>query len=213
MTKALLMKHLHPALLYRIAFRAKPLKNEARQHLAACTACRQALAEWQALAEDLAVTRASEPSSAAHERYYALYTQIRQQPSRLGAAWRSIKATLAWDSRQQPALLGVRNGAGSPAYRLLYATQQAEIELLIEPEGRVFRAQGEIIGGDDLNASDTRLAPALIQWTDANGDVCYETESDTSGLFSLRNVAPGVYRLTIVPATSDIIEIEALEIM
>lgn len=207
------MTHLHPQLLYSIAFDSKPVGGDAEQHLAACAACRQALTELRALAENLAVMRASEPSPAAYERYYASYAQIQQQLSRLGAAWRSITAILAWDSRQQPALLGVRSGAGGPAYRLLYATEQAEVELLIEPEGHAFRTQGEIIASADQNAIDTPLAPALIQWLDAHGDVRYETESDARGLFSLRNVAPGIYRLSIVSAASGIIEIEALEIM
>lgn len=207
------MTHLAPQLLYTLAFDSKPLESDAEQHLAACTACRQALADLRALAEELRVMKVSEPSPAALERYYAAQSLIQQQPSRLGVMWRNVLAMLTWDSRQQAALQGVRSGAGSTAYRLLYATEQAEIELLIEPEGRAFRTQGEIIAGQEPDAAGTPVTPALIQSIDAQGDIRYETESDTSGLFSLRNIAPGIYRLSIVSAASDIIEIEALEIM
>jgi hypothetical protein len=122
--------------------------------------------------------------------------------------WRRLTALLAWDSRQQPALQGVRSAGASNAFRLLYATEQAEVEILVEPEGHLFRTQGEIVTLDDL-----AMTPALIQWFDAGGTIRYETESDPSGLFSLRNIVPGTYRLSIVSAASDIIEIEALEIM
>ncbi len=206
------MKHLPPHLLFKHAFDAAPLASETEQHLAACADCRDALTGWQMLARELSVMRASQPSTAALERYYAAQAQIQQQPSRLAATWRSIKALLAWDSRQQAALQGVRSGAGNTGYRLLYATDQAEVELLIEPEGRVFRTQGEIIAGGEPDASGEPLTPALIQWIDPQGDVRYETESDASGLFSLRNITPGTYRLSIVSAAHNTIEIEALEI-
>lgn len=206
------MTHLPPHLLFRYAFDAAPLASETEQHLAACPACRDALADWQTLARELSVLKASQPSAAALERYYAAQAHIQQQPSRLAAAWRSITAMLTWDSRQQAALQGVRSGAGNTGYRLLYATDQAEVELLIEPDGRVFRTQGEIIASGKPEADETALTPALIQWIDPQGDVRYETESDASGLFSLRNIAPGTYRLSIVSAASDTIQIEALEI-
>lgn len=206
------MTHLPPHLLYNHAFEAAPLASEAEQHLAACAACHDALADLQTLAHELSVMRTSQPSAAALNRYYAAQTHIQQRPSPLIAAWRSISAMLAWDSRLQPALQGVRSGAGNTGYRLLYATDKAEVELLIEPEGRAFRTHGEIIASGESEATGAALTPALIQWIDPRGDVRYETESDASGLFSLRNIAPGTYRLSIVSAASDTIEIEALEI-
>ncbi len=206
------MTHLPPHLLFNHAFDAAPLASDIEQHLAACAACRDALADLQTLAHELSVMRASEPSAAALGRYYAAQEHIQQQPSRLAAVWHSITAMLTWDSRQQPALQGVRSGTGGTGYRLLYAADQAEVELLIEPEGRAFRTQGEIIASGESEGAAETLTPALVQWIDPQGDVRYETESDASGLFSLRNVAPGTYRLSIVSAASDIIEIEALEI-
>lgn len=208
------MTHLDPELLYSAAIDAAPLTAEAAEHLASCATCRAAVAELQTLARDLAVIRASEPSPAALERYYAVYIHVQQQPSGLGAIWQNLKAMLVWDSRQEPALQGVRSAAaGSPSFRLLYATDQAEIEMLVEPEGEVFRTQGEIIPQDDEETASSAVAPALIQWIDRDGLVRYETESDARGLFSQRNIAPGTYRLSIVSAVSPIIEIEALEIM
>jgi hypothetical protein len=202
------MMHLDPEQLYSSVFDRAPLGGEDEQHLATCPACRQALADLSELAIELATARASQPSLVALDHYYELFTQVRPAPARGLAFWRSLTAMLAWDSRQQPSLQGVRSGGAGNAFRLLYATEQAEVEILVEPEGHLFRTQGEIVTLDDL-----AMTPALIQWFDAGGSVRYETESDPSGLFSLRNIAPGTYRLSIVSAASDIIEIEALEIM
>jgi hypothetical protein len=202
------MMHLDPEQLYTSVFDHAPLGAEDEQHLAACPACRQSLADLRELAAELATARASQPSLVALDHYYELFTQVRPVAARGLALWRRLTALLAWDSRQQPALQGVRSVGASNAFRLLYATEQAEVEILVEPEGHLFRTQGEIVTLDDL-----AMTPALIQWFDAGGTVRYETESDPSGLFSLRNIVPGTYRLSIVSAASDIIEIEALEIM
>jgi hypothetical protein len=202
------MMHLDPEQLYSSVFDRTPLGAEDEQHLANCPGCRQALADLRELAAELAAARASQPSLVALDHYYELFTQVRPVPAPGLALWRRLTALLAWDSRQQPALQGVRSAGASNAFRLLYATEQAEVEILVEPEGHLFRTQGEIVTLDDL-----AMTPALIQWFDAGGTIRYETESDPSGLFSLRNIVPGTYRLSIVSAASDIIEIEALEIM
>jgi hypothetical protein len=202
------MMHLDPEQLYSSVFDRTPLGEDDEKHLATCPACREAMVDLRALAAELATARASQPSLVALDHYYELFTQVRPAPARGLALWRSLTAMLTWDSRQQPSLQGVRSAGASNAFRLLYATEQAEVEILVEPEGHLFRTQGEIVTLDDL-----AMTPALIQWFDAGGSVRYETESDPSGLFSLRNIAPGTYRLSIVSAASDIIEIEALEIM
>jgi hypothetical protein len=207
------MTHLDPGLLSSAALDAKPLGGEDADHLAGCDECRVALAEMQVMARDLAVMRTYEPAPAALARYYEAFAHVQPQPTGLAAMWRTFKAMLVWDSRQEPALQGVRSGISGASFRLLYATDQAEVEMLVEPEGRFFRTQGEIIPQDDEETPARVLTPALIQWIDSEGRVRYETESDVRGLFSQRNIAPGTYRLSIVSAVSPMIEIEALEIM
>jgi hypothetical protein len=207
------MTHLDPGILYSAALNAEPLGGEAADHLAGCEECGAALAELQGIARDLTVMRTYEPAPAALERYYATFAHVQQQPEGLVALWRSFKAMLVWDSRQEPALQGIRGGISGTSFRLLYATDQAEVEMLVEPEGRFFRTQGEIIAQEDDETPAGALTPALIQWIDSEGRVRYETESDVRGLFSQRNIMPGTYRLSIVSAVSPMIEIEALEIM
>jgi anti-sigma factor RsiW len=207
------MTHLDPGQLYAAVFDATSLGSEDEQHLASCGHCRKELANLKVLAYEFALARSSEPSESTMERYYALFSHVQQQPARSANFWRTIKAMLTWDSRQQALLQGVRSSGAGAAYRLLYATHQAEVELLVEPDAHGFRTQGEIIARHERAPSGIPSLPALIQWFDARGAVRYETESDASGLFSLRNIVPGTYRLAIVSAASDVIEIEALEIM
>jgi hypothetical protein len=207
------MTHLDPGLLYTAAIEAQPLTGEDAAHLAGCATCRDKLAEIELLMGDIAIMRRSAPSAVALERYYAAFAHVEQQPAGLQAIWQSLKAMLVWDSRQEPALQGVRSGATSASFRLLYATDRAEVEMLVEPEGRFFRTQGEIIAQDDEETAGGLAAPALIQWIDKDGSIRYETESDARGLFSLRNIMPGTYRLSIFSPVSPMLEIEALEIM
>jgi hypothetical protein len=206
------MTHLDPGQLYAAVFDSAALGSDVEQHLSACGHCRKELTNLQVLAKEFALARTAAPSEAAIERYCSLFSQVQRQPSRAAALWHTVKAVLTWDGRRQVGVQGVRSGAGA-AYRLLYATHQAEVELLVEPDAHGFRTQGEIIARHERAPSGSLALPALIQWFDARGAVRYETESDASGLFSLRNIVPGTYRLAIVSAASDIIEIEALEIM
>ena len=208
------MSHLAPDVLYAVVFDHIPLGAEAEQHLASCAECRCAQAGLAALAGDLALARASEATPAAVERYAALFSEVQQSPGPLTALWRTITAHLTWDSRRQPSLQGVRSGAAPASYRLLYSGDEAEIELLVEGDGSLFRVQGELMARAGA-AQDL----ALVQWFAPDGALVYETEADRSGQFGLRGVHPGRYRLSIVPAAGESreaggnIEIEALEII
>jgi hypothetical protein len=204
--KGAAMSHLAPEQLYAAVFDHSPLPAEAVQHLAQCEPCRRAQAELQALAQELAVSRAAAVAPAALDHYAGFFSQIQQSPARLNALWRSVTALLTWDSRQQPALQGVRSAAAA-GYRLLYAGAGAEVELLVEGEGSLFRVQGEIMPPDG-----EELSPALVQWFDHTGNLQYEAEAGADGQFALRGVQAGGYRLTILTASGDSIEIEALEI-
>ena len=71
------------------------------------------------LVADLLVIRRSQPSAEALERYQTLFDERQQavSPWRDLVSW--VAAALRWDSRQQPALAGVRR-AGTRSYRIIY---------------------------------------------------------------------------------------------
>ena len=135
--------HMNNDQLYTIAFDQVAPDSASAAHLAACAQCRAELERLRQLAAELAVAQRSQPSPAALASYARLFDQVQQQGSRLSQLWQTIVAALAWDSRQQPALQGVRSG-GATAYRLLYTTPQAEVELWVEADGRSRRLEGEI---------------------------------------------------------------------
>lgn len=200
------MTHLTPDELYAIAIDHTTVDSAAAEHLALCPACRTEMGTLALLVREFAVAKRSQPTQAALQRYAALFTHVQQQESRLSAWWQSLRAVLTWDSRQQAALQGVRSGAAI-AYRLLFATDEAEIEMMVEPDRYHFRVQAEIIG---LNGATP--TPALVQWLDDAGNICYECEADANGRFQCTGIARGVYRLAITPLDGTVIEIEGMEI-
>jgi hypothetical protein len=201
------MSHLTLEQLYAVILDHNPLQADAEQHLAECKACRRLYDDLNLLVQELAISRAGHVSHETIERYAALFPHIRQQPSRLDTFWCRFRAVLAWDSRQQPALEGVRSAAATASYRLLYASEQAEIELLVERDGHLFRVQGEIVAPDGRAA-----APALVQWFDPDGTLHCETRSGPGGQFAVRGLTAGRYQIAIVFASGDSIDIEAVEI-
>lgn len=204
------MSHLGQDQLYASIFDGAPLAAADEQHVAQCAACRAAYADLAALRRELAAGRAGAVTPAAVDRYAALFAEVQQHPSPLGVLRRSFTALLAWDSRRQPALQGVRSSAGvasAGSYRLLYAGDGGEVELLVEGDGPSFRVQGELLAQD---AADQ--GPALIQWFAEDGKLSHEVQSSTDGQFALRGVQGGSYRLFILASSGNSIEIEALEI-
>lgn len=201
------MSHLAPDVLYAAVFDQTPLAAADEQHLALCAPCRRAHADLLDMAGDLSLARGAAVSPAAVERYAALFSEIQQSPGPLASLWRTFTAHLAWDSRRQPSLQGLRSAAAPASYRLLYSGDEADIELLVEGDGRLLRVQGEL-----MTRAGGAQEPALIQWFAPDGALLYETEAGRGGQFGLRGVHPGRYRLSIVPASGDSIEIESLEI-
>jgi hypothetical protein len=187
-------------------FDHSPLPEEAAQHLTHCPSCRRSYDELAALAQELAIGRAGAVSPAILDRYTGLFARVQQNPEEFGSLWRTLTALLTWDSRQQPALQGVRSAAAG-AYRLLYTAKGAEIELLVEGDGHLFQVQGEIVAQEGAN-----LGPALIQWFTPDGELRYETATGEDGQFGLRGLERGHYRVAILRAAGDSIEINRLEI-
>ncbi len=201
------MKHLTSDQIYTVALDQKRLDPAAEQHLAECAECRRQVDDLLGLVNEFEVARRSQPSPSAIDYYTGLFRELQQRESGLSALWRTLRAQLSWDSRHNAALQGVRSGVVS-AYRLLYTTRLADVEIMIEPDHRAFRVQGEVV-----SLSKDPVVPALVQWLDQDGVLRYETETDDDGRFQLRGVTAGSYRVVVVPLHGEIIEVQALEIM
>jgi len=158
---------------------------------------------------DLEIARRSQPSVAARQRYYALFTEVSQaSQSALAPLWQGLWAQLAWDGRALAAQAGARR-IHNKSYRLLYTTERADVELWIEPTNGHRRLVGDVLALDQPDA----LAPLLVQLHDATTDrVAHETESDATGRFEFDVVAPARYHLQITPLHGAPLHIDALEI-
>ncbi|MBK8051167.1 MAG: hypothetical protein IPK16_31140 [Anaerolineales bacterium] len=200
------MMHLSRETLYAIAFDAAEPGAAEREHLALCDECRRELAGLVDLNGALALARRSTPSPAAMARYTGLFSEVQQRPSRLGSLLQTLRAALTWDSRQQFAMQGVRSGAVA-AYRQLYSTGAAEIELLIEPAQQRYAIYGEIMGTDDANVGNS-----LVQLLNRDGVTVQEVEAGDDGQFRMTMLRGGIYRLLITPVDGPLIEVETLEI-
>lgn len=199
------MEHIAENDLYAMVFDGTALPSDLGQHLTACPACREQVAALELLATELRIARRSMPSPAALARYADLFTAVARQPSPLQQIWQRVRATLTWDSRQQLALQGVRSDA--PAnYRLLYSAPPADVELLVAPGPHTRQIEGEVV------AEAQAAAPALVQLIAVAGGAQHEAETDDYGRFSLDDVAPGVYAMTVTLAGGQSFDVDDLEL-
>jgi hypothetical protein len=201
------MDHLSNDQLYLYAMNLAALSASDAEHLAACGLCRQELIKVRRFLQELAVAERSQVSERSLARYNRCFAAARQgaQPA---AAWPWLRPTLRWDGRRQPAALGIRT-LSHQGYRLLYATDQADVEMMVAPQGATFTIDGEIFAHE----AHQSLTPALVQLqTTAPIALLYETESTGSGRFHLGGVAAGAYTLSITPPTGALFDIEGLEI-
>jgi hypothetical protein len=201
------MNHISDDQLYLYALNLAALSAVDAEHLAACGFCRQELIKVRRFLQELAVAERSQISERSMERYHHSFIAARQgaQPA---AATSWLRPTLQWDGRRQPAPAGVRSMLRQ-GYRLLYATEQAEVEVMVAPQGANFMIDGEILAHQVQHP----FTPALVQLHVATqAPLFYETESTGAGRFRLESVAAGVYTLSITPPTGVLFEIEELEI-
>jgi len=154
------------------------------------------------LKEELYVARQSQLNNETRKRYYGFFEQV--QTRSIIAEW--IEALLMLDSRQQLPQ-GIRSGNVVTSYRLHYAAEQAEIELLVEPQGQRRRIEGEVfsIDGEELGA-------ALVQIQSLDSyEIVHETTSNENGRFRLENVNSDNCTMVVTPEAGPTIEI-ALEL-
>ncbi|MEZ4730283.1 MAG: hypothetical protein R3E79_24405 [Caldilineaceae bacterium] len=201
-------KHIAEELVYQWVFDNLTPTTTEQEHLAACAACHAQLVAVQRLAGELQIAQASKPSAAALTRYSQLYTHVEQAPTLVEQLATFITATLQWDGRRQPAWQGVRNSHVA-SYRLLYATAQAEIELLVVPSEGAFAIEGEIIPGQEA----TDLLPMRCELQNmASGETVTMAESQANGRFRLSHTPAAHYRLFFTPQHGPAIVIDDLEL-
>lgn len=200
------MNHLNEERIAQHIFDAVVLNASEAEHVASCAECQMKVQSISALGRELAVARFSQPQQKSLDTYYQLFDQVQTNPSFLSRSVQWIKAQLQWDSRQQPALQGVR-GAGSPSYRLLYSSDIADVELMVEARNGNRWVDGEIIP----LAENTIQFPALLQFSNQLvNQVVYEVESDQNGRFRVESLTPGNYSLSLLPSQGAHLQIESL---
>lgn len=203
------MTHLTPDHLLNHLLDQHALSQEHLSHLANCEICQAQLASLATLTGELTVARSADVDDQILARYDALFDQVVQPPTLLQRMASLLRGELLWDSRLQPGLQGVRAAGQPTTYRLLYATEVAEIELLVEPTGPDRRLEGDLL---PLDTGGLEL-PALVQMV-RNTDLSLvaEQEITAQGRFSLENILPAAYSLTLTPRLGPALTIPEIEI-
>jgi hypothetical protein len=184
-------------------------------HLSQCAACQQQLAVYRLLRAELAVAGQSAIDAQSEARLLALFEEAGHRASNsLQGMVESVRGWVAalplWDSRQQAHALNVRGGNWS-SYRMLFGTQETEVELMVEGQNGLLRIVGEVMAGAQSDAAANGLA--LIELMVApDAATAIETESDANGRFALDGVPPGNYVMTITPRHRQIVVIDPLEL-
>jgi hypothetical protein len=177
------------------------------EHLATCLLCRQRLETTRRMVDELAIRRRSEPTPTGLARYAQLFDQVQRSPAGLQGLLQRVRAHLQWDSRQQPALQGVRSAARSE-HRLLYTTPMVDVEILVTRSATQFDLDGELVPQD----AEAWTGPTLIQLQAQAAPVAlYETEVTADGRFRFVQVPPNHYTMLITPDHGALLEIEGLD--
>jgi hypothetical protein len=203
--------HLTELKLVSIAFdRVDPSATEAA-HLTICPDCQALLTTYTTLDRELLVAKLSQVLAATQERYYTLFEPNRVNATgivnRLAQFADAVKASIMWNGHARLAADGVRS-ASTTSYRMLYGTELAEIELMIEPVGKQFKIEGELL---PLQGPDTVL-PVWLEVHQGIGNILFSGESDHEGRFHIPAMDAGAYVLYLVPPQGAPMLIDALEL-
>lgn len=189
------MEHVEEARLNESVFTDTPLTAEEVAHLEVCRDCYDLWTKLHTLAGELAIARASTLTPETAARYAAIFVQARQAaPSRWARATRWIQAQLTFDSRTQALAAGVRSSS-TTSCRLLFAAEEAEIELMVEHAQGRRRLMGEVVDGEGVP-----LTAALVELALHDGSAHYEAETDEYGRFQFADLVPGDFALVITPS-------------
>jgi hypothetical protein len=204
------MQHIAEDRLYEHLYDRRMLTEAEMEHLSLCESCSQQMATVERLATAMAVKRRSKPSQSQLDRYVQLYEHARRRSTERPGWIQLLQMALALDSRQRPALSGVRSG-GARNYRLLYSADAADVELFVEPAGDIRRVAGEVLPLDE----DQLLTPVLVELISAGrqeADSLWTAESSQQGRFQLDGITLGHYDLVITPYSGPFLQIKGIEI-
>jgi hypothetical protein len=198
------MPHVVEERLYAYLLDQAELSAAEETHLAECAHCQAQLAAVAQLQRELAVASRSQVVEATLQRYEALFSEVKKPPSERSLLQRLV-ARLVWDGRLQPAQ-GVRTPV-QRAYRLFYATDEVEIDLLVTPQADLLDLDGEVI------PSDTGLVALPVQIVfehSVDPHAVYRTQSSTTGRFQIDGLRPGHYTLWFTPPAGKLLALEGL---
>jgi hypothetical protein len=165
-----------------------------RQHLdTGCTHCATELTFWSRALSALEADRAPAPPAVVLQAAFALFDRLAPKKTTL---WQRVVATLAFDSRVQPALAGARDTGGA-SFQLLFEAEGADIDLLCERGQR-----GWHITGQALSTNPPELGWKVLATSEAGR---IETDTDPLGEFRLHDLAPGVYELALRDVNHEIV--------
>ena len=207
------MDHLDDVRLDALIFDAVPLDPEEINHTVECSLCRARIAARTLLRDELGIARRSQPTPQQLTRYSRLFDEVAVQSlgQRIGTFLETLRLALVIDSRQRA--LGLRRAAGF-GHRLLYSSEEVDVELLVEPEGSEWHIDGDVLPFDP----DTIAAPYLVELQIGNESgsnfdpPAYAVASEANGRFRLAGIPSGRYLLALTPARGPAIEIPGLEI-
>lgn len=192
-------EHLGPELLQdfaedRLDARAA---RRVRSHLeSGCGSCTHELRFWARALGALQVDRGLEVPEEVLARAFALFDRLAPRPT----PWERVVATLAFDSRVQPAMAGARDAAPS-AFQLLFTAQGTDVDLLCEREQEGWQITGQALAPGVARPD----AGALWRVAAMSPAGRAEAEADSLGMFRLRHLAPGVYDLILRSANREIL--------
>lgn len=155
---------------------------------AGCRECSQRLAFWSRVVAALEVGRTTDPPERVLQEAFSLFDRFANRRS----VWEQITAALVFDSRGRAALAGARD-SGAVSFDLLYEAADTSIYLHCEREGRGWQVDGQVVPGG---------APEMGWAVVVTGTVgTAAADTDESGEFRLRGVAPGTYEMVLTNPT------------
>lgn len=216
-----IQRHLTDIQLDAFVFEGIALPEASEAHLRACVDCQQRHQALLTLREEFAIARQSTPSPETMARYIQLYSEVNRRTlgDRISDAMDRVRLALSLDSRQMAEAMGLRHGFGF-GRRLLFSADTVDVELLVEPAGKLWNIQGDILPF----TPDAMSGPYLIQlmgqpYHDSEPGASfraarreYIAESEVSGRFHLDEIRPGRYHLLLTPSDGPLIEIPALDL-